>query len=234
MKFLIMIFIVINLYASIEVQQNIKALYRGVDLTDNDIEYIKENKYANTQIFKKILTKKIKRLKLKNLQEKNVVSFILLPNGEVEKIRFLQDSNNYKFDKLIKNTIIKNSKYFVKPQNKVEIRFIVSYENARKNIVENNNQSYKRKEHYIPISKGTTRFEYSSKEYVRVFETSEDGFVNLTLKPTSCARIRLLTNKNRKISTGIYPYSFNKEIPKGKYKLLLKIKKTCDVSIQYL
>jgi hypothetical protein len=87
---------------------------------------------------------------------------------------------------------------------------------------------------YETIYPGTTRFDYSSKEYVRVFETSEDGFVNISASPQMCATFTLLTNKNQKVRGYMTPWYINQNILKGKYKLLIRVKKKCDVSIQYI
>ena len=46
--------------------------------------------------------------------------------------------------------------------------------------------------------------------------------------------MKLLTINNQQVNTGVAPWYFNVEIPKGKYKLLIKTKKVCDVNIQYL
>lgn len=78
-------------------------------------------------------------------------------------------------------------------------------------------------------------FQHSSEEYVRVFDTSRDGFINLSVNPHYCMqRATLLTNMGQKIEMkGLYNMTINTEIAKGKYKILLKTKKTYDVNLQY-
>jgi len=47
-------------------------------------------------------------------------------------------------------------------------------------------------------------------------------------------RATLLTNMGQKIEMkGLYNMTINTEIAKGKYKILLKTKKTYDVNLQY-
>jgi len=233
MKIIMTILIAISLYANIEVTQNIKALYRGVNLLKNQKNYIEENIDYNTNQLKKTLEKEIKQQNIKYLKDKNVISFILTPDNTVKKIKLLKKGDNHITDKITKKAILDISNKFIKPKQKIEIRFIVHFNIGAKQISYKNTKQ-DNKPYYKNISRGTTRFEYSSKEYVRAFETREDGFINLTIKPYACAEVRLLTNKNQKIYTGALPYNFNKEIPKGKYKLLIKVKKTCDISLQYL
>jgi hypothetical protein len=49
-----------------------------------------------------------------------------------------------------------------------------------------------------------------------------------------CGVLELLTESNQKVPNGTYwGFSINKEVPQGKYKLLVQTKQTCDVSIQY-
>jgi hypothetical protein len=245
MKIIIAIFIIYStiLNANIEIHQNIKALYKGVTLTETQEDYILDNQENNIDVLKKSMKKELRSLNKKNLNEKNVVSFVLEPSGKVSKIKFLRHSDNRKLDKATKKAIINASKKFVKTSEKVQMRFILSYRigqvkssgrDTQNKYSKNSVTAKTREAYFIPIANGTTRFQHSSEEYVRVFETSRDGFVNASLNPQTCGSIKLLTNDNQRIHTGYAPWQFNTEIPKGKYKFLIKTKKVCDVSLQYL
>ena len=113
------------------------------------------------------------------------------------------------------------------------MRYIFYYQIGK---VKNSNSSSRSNEtYYKTIQKGTTRFYHRSEEYVRVFETSKDGFVNINVNPYNCIKlITLLKDNGKKVaSQAWYMSSFNQEIMKGKYKLLIQTKDDCDVSIQY-
>lgn len=228
--------------ANVDVTQNIRALYKGVKLNETQKDYILDNSDENIEILEKILNKEVKKLKTKYLDEKNIISFKLKPNGDIRAIKFLKRSDNRKLDKATKKAIKKASKLFIKPDEETEIRYIMYYQigssqnvtNTYANNTSNVNTTNNLQPNDKIILKGTTRFEHDSKEYVRVFETSHDGFINANTSPADCATVKLLTNKNQKVRTGYTPWTFNVEVPKGKYKLLIKTKKTCDVSLQYL
>jgi hypothetical protein len=86
----------------------------------------------------------------------------------------------------------------------------------------------------MPISKGTTRFQHDSKEYIRTFNTRRDGYVNLSVNSLCLRRATLLTERGRKIKeVGKYNMRINEEVPKGKYKILIKTNKICDVNLDY-
>ena len=232
MRLILLLLIAITLQAtSIEVYQNIRALYKGVNLDKKQLTYIKHNKHKNIQILKKILNKYKNQLPT----GKSVVSFILTPNKQIKNINFLIDDNE-DLNVMIENIIASNKINFKKPPKNLEMRFIIkktiplSYTNAEKP------RSPQSKNQIEVIERGTTRFEYSSKIYTRKFTTTQDGFLNITTEPSGCGQVQLLTIKNQTISLGylIWMQRANKEIPKGEYKLLLKIKKTCDVSVEYL
>ncbi len=230
MKKILILLITINIYANINVTQNIRALYKGINLTEVQKNYILDNQDITTKLLQKEIQKETKDFK--QLDEKNVVSFLLTKDGEIKNIHFLVHSNIRTLDKRTKKSIQKIAKKFPRPQTDTELRYIVHYNKGKKAIYYPENRETRSYE--IPIGRGTTRFQYSSKEYVRVFETSEDGFVNLSVNPGMCASVKLLTNKNQRVYTGAASWYFNKEIPKGKYKLLIKTSKTCDISLQYL
>ena len=234
MKIIIAIVMLISLLnADIEIQQNIRALYKGVTVSDEQREYLLDNHDENIELLKKLLKQEIKKSKLKHISEKNVITFNLKTNGNINKIKFLKRSGNNKVDKLTKRVIKNIGNKLVKPNSDIEMRFIISFRVGVKPTVQNNINYQSREEYIMPISKGTTRFQHDSKEYVRTFTTSRDGFINVTAL-TACATVKLLTNDNQKVNTGYTFWTFNKEIMKGTYKLLIKTKKTCDVSLQYL
>ena len=243
MKIILSIMILLSfLNANIEVKQNIRALYKGVNLSDKQKEYLIDNHDENIKILKESLEKEVKKLKVKYLDEKNVVSFELKTDEKIGKIRFLKRSDNNKLDKATKKAIKNITKKLIKTNEDMIHRFIILYRIGHKKKQNNNksikpmpsNREYNFEEITMPIYKGTTRFQYNRNEYVRTFTTNKDGFINLSMTPYNCANIRLLTNKNQRIQTGVMPWSFNIEAPQGKYKLLIKVKKTCDVSLQYL
>lgn len=228
------ILLTFNLYANIEVSQNIRALYRGVDLTETQEDYILDNQDKNIELIKNQLQRSTKHIKY--TKEKNVVSFVITSNGNLKNIKFLEKSDERKIDRATTKAIKKIYKYFKRPKEDTEIRFIISF--YQKNIYRSSNKKYKNKEaneeYFIPIGTGTTRFEYSSKEYIRVFSTTKDGFINLSVRPGLCAGVTLLTSKNQKVNTGAATWYFNTSIPKGNYKLLIRTNKTCDINLNYI
>lgn len=233
-KTLLGLLLTFNLYANIEVSQNIRALYKGVKLTKKQKNYILDNQDYNINQLTKTLKKELKNKKPKYINEKNVISFILTPDGNITNINFLEKSNNHRINTITKKAIKKNANKFIKPKEITTIRFIIHYNKNQKYIkYENQSTTSEKKEpYYQNIPRGTTRFEYSSKEYVRTFEINEDEFVNATADNT-CATLSLLTYKNQRIMSNYNPWSFNTALKKGRYKLLIKTKKTCDVNIQY-
>lgn len=235
MKYIIIgIVLTISLYGSIEINQNIKALYKGVELTEVQEEYILDNEDYNTAQLKRVLKKEFKSIKAKVISEKNVVSFILTPSGEINKIKFLKKSDNRTLDKATKRAI--NKAKFIKPSEPTIMRFIMSYRVGKVSYGNSNTTtSSSSKPFYQNISRGTTSFLYSSKEYVRVFETTRDGFINLNTNPQQCMKkITLLKNSGQ--SMNVYAASIlgiNQEASKGRYKLLLQTKKDCKINLQY-
>ncbi|WP_321777805.1 TonB family protein [Sulfurimonas sp.] len=230
------------LNASVIATQNMKALYKDVELTEVQEDYILDNQDNNIDIIQKILMIEIRKKNIKYLNEKNVVSFTLTPAGEITKIKFLKTSNDRKLDSITKKAIKKASKVFVKPKEPTQIRFIISYrvgESKRNNY---NNQSRQdvstniKKPYYMTIERGTTKFNYQSEEYTRVFETTKDGFINMTQEPHGCIkRVTILKDNGEKIAeaTGGIFNSINKEAEKGKYKILIQTKKDCKINLDY-
>jgi hypothetical protein len=151
--FILFIILISILDANIIVKQNIRALYKNVSLNNTEKEYIINNKDENIEIIQKALKRAIKKLKLKYINEKNVISFILTQNQEINKIKFLKHSDNSKIDKITRKTIKKISKQFIKPEQDIQMRYIISY-NLK------NKQSYK---HYPKQNKYNNKREYYKK-----------------------------------------------------------------------
>jgi hypothetical protein len=238
-KIILILLFIVNANANIEISQNIKALYKNVNLTENQENYILDNLEIHKKILRTALKKELKYIKY--LNEKNVISFILTPAGEIKDIKLLEKSGNRKLDNITKRTIKKIANKLPRPQEETNIRFIISYKigqnktNYYNNQINNISNNRKAEPYYQNISRGTTRFEHRSEEYIRIFETNEDGFINMSVNPAYCmSRATLLTYKGQKIVIkGMYNMMINEEIPKGKYKILFKTKKLCDVNIEY-
>jgi len=236
-KIILILTIALSLNANINIKQNIKALYRGVNLTDTQEEYILDSQDKNINIIKKELSKK----KFKNIREKLVISFLIDKNKNISKFKYLKKSDDRKIDKYTKSSIKRIASKLITPSEKTELRYIIDYNFQKKLTYANNyqsgniNNSKKKYDSSIKyIEKGTTRLKHSSKEYVFQFETSKDGFVNFNTNPTMCnKKVTLLTDQNQRIRTGYSSWQFNTEIKKGKYKLLVQTKQDCDISIQY-
>jgi len=233
---LIGLLLAFNLYANVEVSQNMRALYKGVELTEVQEDYIFDNQDDNIEQLENILKRELKTVKSKYINEKNVISFVLTPAGKIINIKFLKKSDNRKINKITKKAITKTAKTFKRPKEDTVMRYIISFRKGKvTQIGSSSPSSSSRKPYYQIISQGTTRFEHTSKEYVRTFETSEDGFINLSINPFPCMqRVTLLTYNNQQVEImATYISRMNKEIPKGKYKLLLKTKKMCNVNLEY-
>lgn len=228
-KIILVIVAALNLFGSIEISQNMKALYKNVELSEIQENYIIDNEDAIKRHIKNSLNKNVKISD--GMYEKNVVSFIVKVNGKIENFKFLKKSGNKSLDKKTKKAIKSAAKNFPRPKEETEIRYIIKYESDTKRYAYQSNNSRRSEPYYQNIGRGTTRFAYSSKEYVRVFEVSEDGFANI--KNNMCANVQVLTDKNQRISLGYADWNMNGPIKKGNYKLLVKTKKDCDLHIQY-
>ncbi len=246
MKVIIIFLMIVGMLngAYIEVKQNMKALYKGVELTEVQEDYILDNQDENIEIINKVLKIEVKKLKTKDfIHEKNVIEFILNPDGKISKIEFLEKSNDRKIDKITKEIIKQASSKFNKPIEPTLMRFIFVYqigqvtysETSQSNSTNKNNNTSNRGTSYQEISNGTTRFEHSSKEYIRTFETSKDGYINLSVNPPYCMeRATLLTKLGQRITAkGMYNMAINEEVARGQYKILLKTRATCNVNLLY-
>lgn len=234
-KILLVILTTILLQANVEVRQNIRALYKNVKLSEQEINYILDNKEDNYKRIEKVSKNINKKYKNKIINEKNVIEFILHKDGTKSDYKFLSKSDKRKIDKETKN-IIENTK-FVKTIEDIKIRYIFIYKYGQNKISRQKNYSSNtnKKPSYDSIERGTTKFEYSSKEYTRIFETSKDGFINLSSNPPQCmSRITLLKKSGERVPA--YAPSIlgiNINIEKGKYKLLFQTKKDCNINLEY-
>jgi hypothetical protein len=224
-------------WAEFEVKMNTKALYKDSfeKLSTSQQDYILDNMDTIRSVTEAILKKEtIPLRKEKNIDDKNAVELMVEKDGSIKEITFLMRSAERRFDNITKKVLEEAVKSYPKPNEPTPIRMVVVYENG---IVKPfiNDKERKEKERYSNMLKrGTTRFEHTMGQQVREFETSKDGFINANLYPQMCGVLELLTESNQKVPNGTYwGFSINKEVPQGKYKLLVQTKQTCDVSIQY-
>lgn len=242
----------------VKVEQNIKALYRDINLTKEQEDYIVSSEDSNIKIISRILVKEAysKINMMKNIDDKNVVQFELDKNGNIENVKIISNSENKELDKITKSTIEKinnqslplnekiafmeeiNQKLML-PKEKITLRYIFRYEVKNKNIktiYQNNDTKNTHRKNEIYINRGTNHFKYDSKEYTRVFTTNEDGFINVSQEPNACAkRITILTEKGQNFAeaSGYLFSRINKEAPKGKYEILIQTAKDCNINLQY-
>ena len=222
----------------VEVKQNMRALYKDVNLTETQKNYIENNQDENIEIINKLLQKETEKLKKKNyIHEKNIIEFILNQDMTISTIKFIKKSNDRSIDNITKEIIEQARNKFNKPIEPTPMRFIFIYEigevTDNENI--NSNTTANKNSYEKSISRGTTRFEHTSEEYIRIFETKKDGFINLSVNPALCMnRATILTEYGQNVKmVGIYNMSINQEVTKGKYKILFKTEKTCNVNLQY-
>ena len=236
MKYLtIFILLTTILTAGVHIDQNMKALYKGVKLTTTQEDYILDNQEETIELMQSIGNKLMKEenIRQKFIREKNVIEFTLTPEGEIKKFKYLKRSNKRKYDKVIKEIVKQLKDNLVKPEKSVQLRYIIKYEYGKKKVVKK--QKHKKEVEEVRriqrIPKGTSRFLYSSKEYVRTFKVRKDGYMNIT--NNSCANITILTMQNQRVDAGYSSWNINKPIKKGKYKMLIQTKKKCDLHVQY-
>ena len=253
--FILGILLISALNAQLLVLQNIKALYQNVHLTEEETKYIIDNQETNIDAILMASIQYQEELNKLTTKDKDVIEFTLTNNLEINHINFLVHSNNPEIDKLTEE-IIKNTK-FTKPKNNLKIRYILiyDYENrsqlitAKVPVISQEVPKVKTVEEEktetleIPkkedlgelfdkqIVRGTTRFEHTTQEYVRLFETNQDGFVKASNK--ACASMKILTFNNQRINTGYNPWYLKVPLVKGKYKLAIKTSEDCDVNIEY-
>lgn len=235
--FFVMLLLTALLQAGIDVRQNIKALYRGVTLSGEQKRYLLEHREEMLGITKEIA---LQAAGEESIHDENIVEFLLTADGGIRKFKYLVRGDKRSVDKLTRSIIGKALNCYPRPPVTTPIRLIIKYETGRDEdaIV----ITAKREEHgaaapheFHPIIiRGTTLFPEGGSEYVRVFETRRDGFVNLNADPLRCVRrVTLLTEENRKVHVGPVYRNFNTRIPKGRYKLLVQTNETCKISFQY-
>lgn len=223
-------------WAEFEVKMNIKALYRDSfeKLSPTQQNYIYDNIDKIQSITQAALKKETIDLKKeKFVSDKNIVEIILDTNGSIKEIKFISRSNERRFDNITKKVLEEAVKNFPKPNEPTPIRMIVTYEHERVNLLANMKKEKRVETNTNYIQRGTTRFEHSMGEQMREFETSSDGFINISANPQTCASFTILSHKNQRLGGMYVPWAINTELPKGKYKLLIQTKQTCNVNIQY-
>jgi hypothetical protein len=224
-------------WAEFEVKMNTKALYKGSfeKLSITQQNYILDNMDKIQSVTNTILKKETLLLKKeKNIDDKNVVELMVEKDGNTKEITFMMRSNERRFDNITKKVLEEAVKSFPKPNEATPIRMVVIYENGivKPFISEKEKVEKKRFDNMLP--RGTTRFDHSMSQQVREFETSKDGFINVSLYPQMCGSIEVLTENIQKVKNNNYAWwTINAEVPQGKYKLLVQTKETCNVNIQY-
>lgn len=224
-------------WAEFEVKMNVKALYRDSfeKLSPTQQNYIYDNMDKIQSITEAALKKETLHLKKeKFIDDKNVIELILENDGSIKEMQFLSRSNERRFDNITKKVLEEAIKSYPKPCEPTPIRMVMIYENGNIKPIMSKAETNERERLSNMLPRGTTRFEHSMQEQMKEFETSKDGFINVSLNPQICAKVELLTENNQRVHNGTYTYwNINTEVPKGKYRLLVQTKQTCDVSIQY-
>lgn len=223
-------------YADIEIKQNIKALYKGVSLSFDQENYILDNQDKTIRIYEEAAKKIIGD---KKIHDSNVIEYIYQKDGQISGISTISSSGSRSVDNLSKKIVMSTYKMLPVPRTNTPIRLIFKYDTGKNHTMvvsksENRNKSKNTSSRYTTIPRGTSYFPYSSKEYVREFETSKDGFINLNTDPLMCVKSTTLLTENGQRVPGYYMYwKFNVEAPKGKYKLLIQTKQDCRINILY-
>lgn len=235
---LILVFMILTAAANadIEVKINTKALYSDLfeKLSDQQKNYINENMDIIKDHTNNVLREESKNIKkIKVINERIVIEFNLNTDGTMSNFNYLSKSDERAYNDLSKKVCQIAIKKYPTPKEATPIRLIFDYK-IGKNVSQEIGTKDQGKINERIIQRGSTRFEHSMEEQVREFITSKDGFINVNLNPSMCSSLTLLTESNQKIGNGTY-YSFliNKEVPKGRYKLLVQTKETCNVNIQY-
>ncbi|MBU4058590.1 energy transducer TonB, partial [bacterium] len=104
--------------AYIEVNQNMKALYKGVKLTEAQESYILDNQDKNINILKSIIKEEVKKLDTKFVNDKNVVEFMMNENGTIDNVKFLKKSDERSLDKMTMKIVEQASKQMITPKEK--------------------------------------------------------------------------------------------------------------------
>lgn len=240
----------IDIYTNLKVEQNIKALYKDIDITDEEKEYIEESEEKNINEINKILMKEAMKniINTKSTNDKNIIQFELDKDGKINNVKLILKSDKKELNKITKSTIKKAENKLMLPKKKITLRYIFRYDIKNKNtkrIYQHNENDYNwlyeriknnNKQIYQIIKRGTTHFKYSGKEEIREFETSRDGFINMSQEPMGCAkRVTILTERGQGIAeaAGLLFSRINKEAPKGKYRILVQTKQDCNINLHY-
>lgn len=222
-------------WADIEVKMNTKALYSDLfeKLSEEQKNYINENMDTIKDNTNNILREESKNIsKKKFINERIAVEFNLNTDGTMTKFNYLSKSDVRTYNDLSKKVCEIAIKKYPTPKEVIPIRLIFDYK-IGKDVNQEIGTKDQGKINEKIIQKGTTRFEHSMGQQIREFETSKDGYVNISANPQICAGFTLLTNNNQITGGPHVPWAINSEVPKGKYKLLVQTKETCNVNIQY-
>ena len=246
-KIILGLLLITSLQAELIIEQNIKALYQGIELSTEETNYILENKEKNIQAIQTTSQNYTNKIKNINDKEKNVIEFTLTKEQTIKDLNFLKKSNKTELNDLTKE-IISNTK-FTKTANDIKMRFIFVYDFVDKKnlclakvqhtqateqkVKQNDNSNDQVMTNGLEIPKGTTSFVHNTKEYIRTFETNGDGFIHVTMEPALCATLQVLTSQNERVLASAMPWSIHGKISKGKYKLLVKTRQDCDVNMEY-
>lgn len=224
--------------ADIEVKINTKALYADLfeKLSDQQKNYINENMDIIKDHTNNVLREESKNIqKAKFINERIVVEFNLNTDGTMSNFNYLSKSDERASNDLSKKVCQIAIKKYPTPKEATPIRLIFDYKigkDVSQEIATKEQEKLKKINERI-IQRGTTRFEHSMGQQIREFETTRDGYVNISASPQICAAFTLLTNNNQITGGAHVPWAINYEVPQGKYKLLVQTKQTCNVNIQY-
>jgi len=224
-------------FASIEVQMNLKALYADKieKMTEEQKNYINDNMDTIKEKTNDTLKAETKALqKAKYLNDSNVIEFLLNPNGTIENFKYLNKSNENRFNQLSKKVCEETIKKIPLPKETTPIRLIFEYRIQKSNMQQMESTTATKYDNNN-LERGNTRIDHSMDKQIRTFETSKDGFVNITTTPNGCINFSLLTENNQKVTAGFSDtwWNANLELRKGKYKILIQTKQTCIINMQY-
>lgn len=220
--------------ANVTVKQNMKALYKGVILTSTQENYILDNQETMINMIKHAGDDLMKREDTRrSISEKNVIEFTLKPDGTIKDFKYLKRSSQRAYDNKSRTIIDLSVSKLPKPLTSTPLRYIIKYDYGYKAVATKTRsaETSNTEETYQRIPKGTNRFPYSSQEIVRTFDVRKDGYMNITNE--MCATVTILTMDNQRIRTGYSWWNINEPIKKGRYKMLIKTKKKCDLYVQY-
>jgi hypothetical protein len=242
--YLLALMFALSAQSDLIIEQNIKALYHDVHLTPENNQYLILNREKNIELLLQTSQKYIGTVKNLNERQKNVIEFDWTKDQKIKNFHFLVKSDLKLLDDLTQ-TIVQQTQ-FVASQEDKKLRFIFIYDflNSKYIVSQHSMQSplvMKEQQKEIvrnepsstEILRGTTRFEKSEKEYVREFQTSKDGLIIGSVSPLMCASFKLLDSNEKRVLSGILPWNIHAKLSKGRYKMIIKASKDCDVNLQY-